>query len=205
MSIFVDKHELVEKKDIVNPNLIQQSTSLVLNGYPALPEDFRIGKTYKTQINEKGPNYNAVWALSSNGNWGEYYEGSTFIKLFPNETYTFSIWLKSDAKIKSNPTAFNYNKSHLKQTFNLSVESYGGNEYKLYGTFKANSTDPTYCLVYFDLATLFDLTKSFNICIEKVKLERGTLSTALGELVFKSDYDKLLGRVAALEKKIEQH
>ena len=203
MQIFGGGDEFTKKKDIVNPNLIQQSTSLVLNGIIALPSAFRMGETYKTQPN--ATSYNGVWTTFGNGNWVEYANNSAFVRLLPNEIYTLSFWLKSDGTIKNNPIAFNYNKSATKKAFTLSVKSYGNNEYKFYGTFETDSTDPTYCLLYFDLGSLFDVSKSFNICIEKMKLEKGSIATtwcpAIQDYAMKSDLEALKAEIDQLKQK----
>ncbi|WP_297954063.1 carbohydrate binding domain-containing protein [uncultured Lactobacillus sp.] len=81
MSIFIDKHELAEKKDIVNPNLLTGS------------KDFTGNWLYLDQVKQKDK-YLDFTAVCSDWAWNGI---SQFIAVNKGETFTFSAYAKGKA------------------------------------------------------------------------------------------------------------
>ena len=205
MSLFVDGQKLITENNlyIPNPNLIQQSKNYEIFSL-LYSENFKMGQSFKT-VAQKSDTYISCYSTSNPNNWGVKHEdGTTFVPVMPNTTYTASFWIKSGTKPKDNlgtVMAQSSDSSLMSTAYQLSVKNLGNDEYKFYGTFTTPNTTQSlnFDVAYLRLDTLFDLTSSFDFCFEKIKLEYGSRSTdwtpSPEELVTQSDLDNLKSKL----------
>lgn len=182
MSIFVDKHELAERKDVINPNLAYGKI-ITFQGWPAS------GDSTHAVLNAVNYEYNyAGFKLNTKFKAGDQFTITTTGETSDNNTYQIAIF--------SQTTQINYGS-------NITFTS-GKTESHVF-TVNANSTptDPPIVLLY---AGKPQQCNNVKLTLNYLKVERGTVATpyvpAVEDLVLKSDYDALNSRLTALESKM---
>lgn len=191
MSVFIDKHELAEKEDIINPNL----------AYGVV----------KTSDNQKALGSVHDFTLNSTDNT----ENWTFCKILLKTTihkgdiFTISAFgtLTGPHAADGNYKASIYN-SDTSNSFDPTCETvFLKSGIRSSKTFIANAdsdpNNPPILLIYSGKA---GSTGQNSIHVQNVKVERGSVATpyvpAVEDLVLKSDYDALSDRLTALESKM---
>lgn len=189
--IFIDKHELAEKEDIINPNLAYGVAKQSDN-------EKALGTVHDFTLSSKGDTDNwtfCIILLKTTIHKGDIFTISAFGTLTgPNAAdgnYKASIY-SSDTSHSFDPTGDTvFLKSGIRssKTFVANADS--------------DPNNPPVLLIYSGKA---GSTGQNSIHVQNVKVERGSVATpyvpAVEDLVLKSDYDALSDRLTALESKM---
>lgn len=187
MSIFIDKHELAEKKDIVNPNLLSNTDSF---------KDFYIANT-NTPVNPIKDKLDPLGHVTSHSTF-TWQQAVHFLDIDTSSVYTLSafIWLNGDQTIKAicrnssgmaacqnSGTAINGIKSNCWQRISFTFQDF----YESYVAFDFEVIDGT-----------------VDFWLGSYKLEKGSIATqwspAPQDLVLKSDAQLLEQGISNLNK-----
>ena len=204
MSIFIDKHELAERKDIINPNLLDKSKSFIM--YIPLG-DLDCGKFIKYSKSVAG----SIYLSDAQSNPGIKEQRTAYFPCEPNTYYTQSLWLTSSAKLnepENYQVAFISNQEKSNDTINPKLINLGNNHYKIVGSFYSGTN-----MTNFDIGYIKGFSKLLsadaNIRFDALKIEKGTIATpwcpawcpTYDDYAMKSDLDALKAEIEQLKQK----
>lgn len=188
MSIFIDKHELAEKKNIVNPNLLSNTDSF---------KDFYIA-TIGTPASPTKDKLDPLGHVTSHAT-SAWQQATYFLDIDTSSVYTLSafVWLNGDQPIKAicrdvtgisacsnNGMVINGIKSNCWQRISFTFQGF----YKSHVAFDFEVTDGT-----------------VDFWLGSYKLEKGAIATpwcpALEDYAMKSDLDALKAEIEQLKQK----
>lgn len=186
MSIFIDKHELAEKKDIVNPNLITGS------------KDFTGSKWVNILENVQKDKYLDFTAICVNWAWSG---TSQYIAVNKGETFTASMYVKTPAGYSNSwYIALANDEGDYKR---VDVDS---NSKTINGTGNWQKTSITFTITGDSgaIRPRIESDGSSRFWIAGMKLERGTVATpwcpAYEDYAMKSDLDALKAEIDRLKQ-----
>ena len=190
MSVFIDKHELAEKEDIINPNLAYGSLETADNvKISGSTNDFTL-----TAPNDKNWFFAKI-PLNLSISKGDIITISAFATLSGTQAtdglYKATIYSSSTSMLFDDTGDTVFLKSGVR-----SSKTFVANQ-------NSSPNDPPALFVYCGTSTK---TGGNTIHVQKIKVERGTVATpyvpAVEDLVLKSDYDALNARLTTLESKM---
>ncbi len=189
MSIFIDRHELAERKDIVNPNLFTGSKDFT-------GEWISIVTELKDVQKDKYLDFTAIYV---NWAWGGI---SQYIGVNKGETFTASAYVKAKAGSSiSWFVALNWDGENSQKKINAIL-----NNYTIKGTGSWQKTSITFTVLDSgEIKPRIESDGNSPFWIAGMKLEKGDVATpwcpAIQDYAMKSDLDALKAEIEQLKQK----
>ena len=190
MSVFIDKHELAEKEDIINPNLAYGSLKTVDN------------------VKISGSTNDFTLTASNDNNWF-FAEIPLNLSISKGDIITISAFATlsgpqaADGLYKATIYDTNLQAAFDDTEDTVPLKSGIRSSKTIFANRDSNPNDPPVLFIYSGVA---GKTGGNTIHVQEVKVERGTAATpyvpAVEDLVLKSDYDALNARLTTLESKM---
>lgn len=190
MSIYIDKHELAEKKDVINPNLAYSSIKTADNvKIPGSTNDFTFTAS----------NVNNFWYCKIPLNLSLSKGDAITISAFA----TLSGPQATDGLYKATIYSSNLSAGFDDTKDTVFLKSGIRSSKTIFANKDSNTNNQPVLFIYSGVA---GKTGGNTIHVQEVKVERGTVATpyvpAVEDLVLKSDYDALSARLTTLESKM---
>lgn len=205
MSVFIgDKAkrvELAERKDAINPNLLEKSKSFVMHTPWGNVE---CGSTIHCAKSVVG----SIYLADDTRNVGLKADGSTYFSCEPNTYYTQSLWITSSVALNdatNGNVTFENTSATDNDTIDPKLVNLGNNHYKIVGSFYSGTNIANFDIGYIKNFQEF-LSADAGISFDALKIEKGTTATdwcpALADYAWKPDIASLQSTLNSINSQV---